>query len=561
MRPSSPLLLVMYSLTVLCSASPASSDDVHVLFLGDQGHHQPAARFAQLQPVLATRGIELVYTEAVSDLNSENLAAYDALLLYANIDEIGPEQENAFLKYVTSGGGFVAIHCATYCFRNAPAIVDLMGAQFKHHADGVFRTEIFETDHPIMRGFAGFESWDETYVHHRHNERNRSVLAYRVDEEGREPWTWVRTQGKGRVFYTAWGHDERTWGNPGFQNLIERGIRWATGADPSQAGTYLAERPFPIPTMTALADDLAPFDYVDVGAKIPNYVRSEKWGTQAEPKSLMQRPLSPQESRKHLVTPEEFHVELFAAEPDLGGKPIAMTWDERGRLFVCETFDYPNELQPPGKGRDRIRICTDTDHDGKADQFTVFAEQLSVPTAITPYRGGVIVQSGTETLFLKDTDGDDRADVRHVLMSDWNVRDTHGGVSNFRYGLDNWIWGMQGYNPSQPVIKGQEQQAFRMGFFRFRLDDSDPPQVTELEFLRSTDNNTWGLGLSEEGLVFGSTANHNPSVFMPIPNRYYEGVRGWTKSLVLNSIADYIRRVDFRKVSSPSPFATSRYLT
>ena len=98
-----------------------------------------------------------------------------------------------------------------------------MGAQFQKHGTGVFRTEIAEPNHPIMKGFGGFESWDETYVHHLHNEKNRTVLAYRVDDQGREPWTWVRTQGKGRVFYTAWGHDQRTWGNPGFQNLLERG--------------------------------------------------------------------------------------------------------------------------------------------------------------------------------------------------------------------------------------------------------------------------------------------------------------------------------------------------
>ena len=83
-----------------------------------------------------------------------------------------------------------------------------------------------------MKGFSGFESWDETYVHTKHNEKDRTVLEYRVEGDVKEPWTWVRTQGKGRVFYTAWGHDERTWGNPGFQNLVERGIRWAVGGDP-----------------------------------------------------------------------------------------------------------------------------------------------------------------------------------------------------------------------------------------------------------------------------------------------------------------------------------------
>ena len=123
-------------------------------------------------------------------------------------------------------------------------------------------------------------------------------------------------------------------------------------------------------------------------------------------------------------------------------------------------------------------------------------------------------------------------------MSNWTLGDTHGGVGNFRNGLDNWIWAMQGYNTSSPVINGVEQPAFRMGFFRFRLSQDDDPVVEKLEFIRSTNNNTWGLGISEEGLIFGSTANRNPSVFMPIANRYYERVRGWTASLRLGTIAD-----------------------
>jgi putative membrane-bound dehydrogenase-like protein len=256
----------------------------------------------------------------------------------------------------------------------------------------------------------------------------------------------------------------------------------------------------------------------------------------------MQRPLSPEASQKYFVTPEDFSLHLYAAEPDLGPKPIAMTWDAKGRLWVCESVNYPNNLQPQGTGADRIRICEDTDGDGKADKFTVFAEDLSIATSVTFYRGGAIVQNGRETIYLKDTDGDDRADERTTLISGWNMNDTHGEVSNFQYGLDNWIWAMQGYNSSTPKYvstEGQEQEgpSFRQGFFRFRLDESDPPRVVDLEFLRSTNNNTWGLGISEEGLVFGSTANGNPSVFMPIPNRYYERVKGWSAE-TLRSIAD-----------------------
>lgn len=504
---------------------------LRVLFLGDQGGHRPRERYEWVAPVLARRGIELTYTESMDDIRLENLRRYDALLVYANIDEIQPEPEQAILEYVRGGGGFVPIHSASFCFRNSSELVKVIGAQFKEHGGGVFRTEL-TGDHPINQSYGGFISWDETYVHHLHNPDNRTVLSYRVDERGREPWTWVRDEGRGRVFYTAWGHDQRTWSRPGFHNLLERGIRWAAGGDPQEAGPYLAEREFPVPKMTTLPEGEPPFDYADVGKKIPNYTPSNQWGTQGENLSLMQKPLPPETSATRFSVPEGFRVELFASEPDLGGKPIAMAWDERGRLWVCETVDYPNELQPPGGGRDRIRICEDTDGDWRADKFTVFAESLSIPTSLVFWRGGVIVQNGTETLYLKDNDGDDVADTREVVYRGWELGDTHGGVSNFQYGLDNWVWAMQGYNSSRPQHGDKTFQAFRQGFFRFNPRDFD------LEFVRPTDNNTWGLGISEEGLIFGSTANRNPSVFMPIPNRYYEQVLGWRASLTLGTIAD-----------------------
>ncbi len=106
----------------------------------------------------------------------------------------------------------------------------------------------------------------------------------------------------------------------------------------------------------------------------------------------MQKPLSPEESMKHLVTLPDFEVSLFAAEPDIA-KPIAMTWDARGRLWIAETVDYPNNMQPPGEGNDRIKICEDTDGDGRAEKYTVFADKLSVPTSLALVNGRV-VESG-----------------------------------------------------------------------------------------------------------------------------------------------------------------------
>jgi uncharacterized protein len=281
------------------------------------------------------------------------------------------------------------------------------------------------------------------------------------------------------------------------------------------------------PEMAAPRTDVRPFEYVD--AEIPFYPAGEKWGKQSEPLRQMQKPLPAAESVKHFVTPVGFEVQLFVSEPEIG-KPISMAWDEHGRLWLAETVDYPNELQPEGQGRDRIRICEDTDGDGRADKFTVFAEKLSIPTGLAHAYGGVVVLQPPDTLFLKDTDGDDHADERRVLFTGWGTSDTHAGPNNLRYGPDNWLYGMLGYAGFEGTVGGVKH-SFRQGFFRFRPDGS------QLEFLRSTDNNSWGLGFTEDGLLFGSTANNGPSVHMPIANRHYEAVCGWSPSM-LHPISD-----------------------
>jgi enterochelin esterase-like enzyme/alpha-L-arabinofuranosidase/type 1 glutamine amidotransferase len=217
---------------VKASARPQDSNRIRILFFGDQSGHAPEARYRQLEPVMRQRGIDITFTGTANALNAKSLSAYDGLIIYTNTLRISPEQEKALLDFVETGKGFVPLHCASYAFHNSPKYIALVGAQFKSHGTGVFRTTIAEPNHPIMKGYQGFESWDETYVHARHNEKDRIVLEYREDGKVKEPWTWVRTQGKGRVFYTAWGHDQWTWSNPGFHDLVERGIRWVVGRDP-----------------------------------------------------------------------------------------------------------------------------------------------------------------------------------------------------------------------------------------------------------------------------------------------------------------------------------------
>lgn len=241
---------------------------------------------------------------------------------------------------------------------------------------------------------------------------------------------------------------------------------------------------------------------------MPNYERRD-------PPPRYQLPLSPEESQTLIQVPVGFKLELFASEPDIK-KPIAMDWDEKGRLWVIETVDYPNTVRnDKAEGDDRILICEDTNRDGRADKFTVFAEGLNIPTSFTFANGGIIVAQAPHFLFLKDTDGDDKADVREVLIDGWGTFDTHAGPSNLRYGMDNKIWGTVGYSGFEGQVGGKPFK-FGSGIYHFDL------ATKHFEFLGSTSNNTWGLGFSEDFDVFISTANNEHSDFFAIPSRYYQ---------------------------------------
>src|SRR5216683_5863199 len=98
--------------------------------------------------------------------------------------------------------------------------------------------------------------------------------------------------------------------------------------------------------------------------------------------------LSPEEAQKRFSLPDGFEVRLFASEPEVVN-PVAMTWDERGRLWVLELYEYPKGAPKGQKGRDRVKILEDTDADGRADKVTVFADGFSLATGLALGNGGV----------------------------------------------------------------------------------------------------------------------------------------------------------------------------
>lgn len=501
---------------------------IEVLFLGDSvSHHKPIERVPAIMAALGPKGINFTYTDKLEDLNPITLSKYDALMIFANWDEITPDAEKALLDYVAMGKGLLPIHCASYCFRNSNEYVKMVGGQFWRHTMDSVRTTTVMPNHEIMQNLLPFTAYDETYLHTNLQPDNiilaeREIKAdQRTDKpnQATEPYTWVRNYGKGKIFYTAYGHDDRTWSKQGFHDLIYNAIIWSVNKEAKTA--FAAHNP-------------KPFEYR--AANLPNY--EQRPGVQYQ-----QLPLTPEESMKHIQVPVDFKLELFAAEPNVM-HPIALSWDEQGRLYALITKDYPNERKSEG-GSDYILRCEDTDADGKADKFTRFAEGLSIPTGMVFANGGLIVTQAPDILFLQDADGDGKAEVRKKLITGFGTFDTHAGPSNLHYGFDNWIWGSVGYSGFNGKTLESDSLKFGQAFFRFRPDGS------KLEWMTTTSNNTWGMAFNETNDVFGSTANNSHGWYMAIPHAFFNskngvdnGSRGTDTHRDMKPITPKVRQVD-----------------
>lgn len=155
-------------------------------------------------------------------------------------------------------------------------------------------------------------------------------------------------------------------------------------------------------------------------------------------------PLSPREELSTFRLPKGFRAELVAHEPDVID-PVAMAFDEDGRLYVAEMRGYPNDGVATGKIHSgRVRRLEDKDGDGFYETSTVYAEGLRFPNSVMPWRGGLLVTVAPDIIYFEDLDGDGKADRQRTLYTGFDLSNIQQLVNGLQWGLDNWVHGCVG---------------------------------------------------------------------------------------------------------------------
>jgi putative membrane-bound dehydrogenase-like protein len=166
------------------------------------------------------------------------------------------------------------------------------------------------------------------------------------------------------------------------------------------------------------------------------------------PQSRVISPVPPRESVANIVVPEGLKVELVACEPQVLD-PVAIRFDEHGRLWVVEMRDYPTGPTKQHPARSRISQLKDNDGDGFYESATVFADDLKFATGVQPWQGGVFVTLAGEVAYMKDTNGDDKADNIETWYKGFSEGNQQLRANHPRLALDNHIYianGLRGGN-------------------------------------------------------------------------------------------------------------------
>lgn len=210
-----------------------------------------------------------------------------------------------------------------------------------------------------------------------------------------------------------------------------------------------------------------------------------------------------------LVPQEGFEVNLFASEKDFPiTDPVAINFDARGRLWVSCCPTYPQRL-PGEEPHDSIVILEDTDGDGRADKHTVFADGLHLPIGFELGHGGAFISAQPNLLFAKDTDGDDVADLREVILHGFGTEDSHHALSAFTWGPEGSLYFQEGtFHHSQIETPYGPVRLVDSGIFRYK------PNEFRLDvFVTYNFANPWGHIFDRWGQNFVADASGGSNYF------------------------------------------------
>jgi putative membrane-bound dehydrogenase-like protein len=206
--------------------------------------------------------------------------------------------------------------------------------------------------------------------------------------------------------------------------------------------------------------------------------------------------LSPAEAQRAMKVPDGFQVDLVAAEPEIH-QPIAMTFDDKGRLWVAEAFTYP-QRQPGDEGKDDIVVFEDQDGDGRFEKRTVFLEHLNLVSGLEVGFGGVWIGAAPYLLFVPDRNGDLVPDgPPERVLDGFGYEDTHETLNAFAWGPDGWLYGCHGVfthsRVGAPGTPDEQRVPLNAGLWRFH------PTRREFEVFAWGTSNPWGVDWDEHG--------------------------------------------------------------
>lgn len=208
---------------------------------------------------------------------------------------------------------------------------------------------------------------------------------------------------------------------------------------------------------------------------------------------------NPKEELAAFTVAEGFDVNLFASDVEGLTSPLSLRWDTSGRMYVTVTTTYPHVF-PGDMPNDKIIVLEDIDHDGVADKSSVFADGLNIPTGLELGDGGVYVGQNTEIIFLKDLDGDLKADVREVVLGGFGNGDSHQTINSFIWSPGGELYFGQGDGcESRVETPWGSSDLFQAGFYRLR------PRRLQLDPLLDDfmgPGNPWGVAFDKWGQIF-----------------------------------------------------------